>query len=65
MSQLMTFTCTECGQPLYIGQPMASRGREYRAHVGCSVLAGITSQYGNESLRREETLPPLLHRQAA
>jgi hypothetical protein len=59
------FVCAECGGALYIGQPIARHGRDYHAHVGCSVLAGIEAKYGSEALRRQETLPPLLTPNAA
>jgi hypothetical protein len=51
-----THTCPECGQPLYVGQPMKShRGSD--VHVGCAVLGQLRSQYGTETLRRLEKLP--------
>jgi len=65
MSESATLTCAECGQPLYVGQPMVSGGRDRRMHIGCSVLARIHTQYGSEALRDQETLPPLLRREAA
>jgi hypothetical protein len=51
-------TCDECGCDLHVGQPMYLSGR-YHAHVGCAVIADIRTQYGAESLRSRETLPPL------
>jgi len=65
MSEPATLTCAECGQPLYVGQPMTSGGRDHRMHIGCNVLAQLRAQYGSEALRGQETLPPLLGRQAA
>jgi hypothetical protein len=65
MSGPTTFVCAECGEPLYIPQPMVKQGRKYHAHVGCSVLALIQARYGSEALRGQETLPPLLDTKAA
>jgi hypothetical protein len=65
MSGPATLKCAECGEPLYIGQPMSGRRREYHAHVGCSMLADIRARYGGEALRRAETLPPLRRAPAA
>lgn len=65
MNPTFAFACAECGQPLHVGQPMNTRGRDYHAHVGCAVMADLQSQYGAEALRRHETLPSLMHPKAA
>lgn len=65
MNGMFTVACAECGEQLYVGQPMVSRGRDDYAHVGCAVLADIQSLYGAETLERVETLPSLTHPQAA
>ena len=57
MSRPPSLICSECGEPLYVGQPMDSRGRAYHAQVGCAVLGRIRSQYGVDTLRRSEKLP--------
>jgi hypothetical protein len=65
MNPTFAFACAECGQPLYVGQPIKARGRDYRAHVGCAVMADLESQYGAEALQRCDTVPPLTHPKAA
>jgi hypothetical protein len=65
MNPTFAFACAECGQPLYVGQPMQTRGRDDQAHVGCAVMADLQSQYGAEELQRYDTLPSLTHPKAA
>jgi hypothetical protein len=57
MNRQANIVCTECGQPLYIGHPMESRGRGNRAHIGCAVLSRIRSENALEALRGSEKLP--------